>query len=184
MRRASGTTITLVLCLLLFVLVPGVINGQKKGDDIGDRIAVLYPDDADLSARILAKYVDLKHILPYYALLAEKEQFESARQRLESAQEAAKYAKRDLDESLRGRPVVTAAVMDEQDPEKGPTAIHDEPDVSDTPEGASKPVVRPVVFPDRLPPKQITIHPYMLEEAAPEIAKHFTKEDLIKYWPK
>ena len=177
MRRAKGTTVTLVLCLALFALVPSVLNGEKEKNDIGDRIAVLYPDDAEVSARILAKYIDLKHLLPYYALLAEKEEFESARLRLESAEEAAKYARRDLDESLRGRPIVAAGVMEA--PEEGPATLHDEPDVP-TP----KPVVRPVVFPDRLPPRQITIHPYRLTEAAPEIAKHFAKEDLIKHWPK
>lgn len=178
MRRAKGTTVTLVLCLALFALVPSVLNGEKEKNNIGDRIAVLYPDDAELSARILAKYIDLKHLLPYYALLAEQEQFESARLRLESAQEAAKYARRDLDESLHGRPIVAAGVLEAQ--EEKPATLHDEPDVVPAP----KPVERPIVLPDRLPPRQITIHPYRLTEAAPEIAKHFAKEDLIKHWPK
>jgi hypothetical protein len=178
MRRAKGKTVTLVVvCLVLFALLPGIINGEKEKSDIGDRIAILYPDDAEVSARILAKYLDLKHLLPYYALIAEQEQFESAKLRLESAEKAAKYAKRDLDESLRGRPVVAAGVMEA--PEETPPPLDNEPDAP-----APRPVVRPTVLPDRLPPTQITIHPYRLTEAAPEIAKHFAKEELIKHWPK
>ena len=178
MRRAKGKTVTLVvLCLVLSALVPSVMNGEKEKNDVGDRIAILYPDDAEVSARILAKYIDLKHLLPYYALLAEKEEFESAKLRLESAEEAAKYAKRDLDESLRGRPVIAAGVMEA--PEEEPHPLDNEPDAP-----APRPVVRPTVLPDRLPPRQITIHPYRLTEAAPEIAKHFAKEELIKHWPK
>ncbi len=183
MRLAKGRTITLLPCIVLFALLTGVMNGEKVKEDIGDRIAVLYPDDAELSVRILAKYVDLKHILPYYSLLAEKEQFESAKERLESAQDAASYAKRDLDESLRGRPVVTATVME---PEKeAPPELRDEPDVpdeSDVPDPVT--VKRPPAFPERVPPRQITIYPYRLEEAAPKIAKHFPREELIKHWPK
>lgn len=175
---AKGRTTPLLLCLVLLVLVPGAINGEKKSDNIGDRIAVLYPDDAELSARILAKYIDLKHLLPYYALIAEQEQFESARQRLESAQEAAQYAKRDLDESLLGRPVVTAGVIEAH--EEKPASTRKKPAARPAPETVGP----PAKFADRLPPRQITVRPYSLEETAPEIAKHFAKEDLIKHWPK
>jgi len=175
---AKGRTTPLLLCLVLLALVPGAINGEKKSDNIGDRIAVLYPDDAELSARILAKYIDLKHLLPYYALIAEQEQFESARQRLESAQEAAQYAKRDLDESLLGRPVVTAGVIEAH--EEKPASTRKKPAARPAPETVGP----PAKFADRLPPRQITICPYRLEETAPEIAKHFAKEDLIKHWPK
>jgi hypothetical protein len=199
-HMTKGRSTPLLLCLVLLALVPGVMNGQKgqeKGD-IGDRIAVLYPDDPELSARILAKYIDLKHLLPHYTLVAERQEFEAARQKLESAQEAALYAKRDLDESLRGRPVITATVMEPE--EVGPPLMRDELDISDEPDvpdksdksdksdkpdaPAPETAKQPVVHPDRLPPRQITIHPYRLEEAAPEIAKHFTKEELIKVWPK
>ena len=193
----KGRSTPLLLCLILLALVPGVMNGQKDKDDVGDRIAVLYPDDVQLSARILAKYIDLKHLLPHYTLIAEQQEFEAAREKLESAQAAAQYAKRDLDESLRGRPVVTASVMDPE--EEGPPFTRDEPDLTDEPEvsdesdkpekpdpnaPAPETVKRPVVHPDRLPPRQITIRPYRLEEAAPEIAKHFSQEELIKHWPK
>ena len=179
MRLNKGMTITLLPCIVLFVLVPSVINGEKAKEDIGERIAILYPDDVDLSVKILAKYIDLKHILPYYALLAQQEEFEAARRRLESAEEAALYAKRDLDESLRGRPVIAAGVIESH--EEKPSSPKNKPTVqapNPTPEA------RPAVFPDRTPPRQITIYPYRLEEAAPVIAQYFTKEELIKYWPK
>lgn len=174
---AKGRSTLLLLCLVLLALVPGVMNGQKEKDEVGDTIAILYPDDAELSARILAKYIDLKHLLPYYALIAEQEQFESAKRRLESAQEAALYAKRNLNESLQGRPVVAAGVMEA--PEETPNPVKNKPAAA-----ATKTAKHPDLFPDRLPPRQTTIRPYRLEEAAPEIAKHFTKEELIKHWPK
>lgn len=182
MRLAKGKTITLLPCVVvLFALGARAINGEKKADDIGDRIAILYPDDAALSARILAKYIDLKHILPYYALLAEQEQFEAAKRRLESAQEAALYAKRDLVDSLQGRPVIAAGVIESPEEEKNSEKKKQKQAAQDT-EHVGPPA--PNVLPDRLPPRQITIHPYRLDEAAPEIAKYFTKEDLIKHWPK
>ena len=176
---AKGRSIPLLVCLVLLALVPGVMNGAKDKNDIGDTIAVLYPDDADLSAKILAKYIDLKHLLPYYILLAEQEQFEAAKKRLESAQKAAQYAKNDLDESLQIPLVVTAGVMEAEE-ETTPSPQNKKKAAPAPPETEGP----PAPYPDRLPPRQITVHPYRLEEAAPEIAKYFAKEDLIKHWPK
>jgi len=182
MRLAKGKTITLLPCIVVLIaLGAGAINGQKKADGIGDRIAILYPDDAALSARILAKYIDLKHILPYYALLAEKEQYEAARRRLESAEEAAMYAKRDLVDSLQGSPVISAGVIESPEDNQNPKKKKQKNTAPDN-EPVGPPA--PKIVPDRLPPRQITIYPYRLDESAPEIAKHFTKEDLIKHWPK
>jgi hypothetical protein len=182
MRLAKVKTITLLPCVVVLIaLGTNAINGQKKADDVGDRIAVLYPDDAALSAKILAKYMNLKHILPYYALFAEQKQYEAAKRRLELAKEEALYAKRDLVDSLLGRPVIAAGVIEsteqQQNPEQkkqneaGPDAEHVGPPAPD-------------VSPDRVPPRQITIHPYRLDESAPQIANYFTKEELIKNWPK
>lgn len=179
---AKGRSTPLLFCLVLLTLVPGVMNAQKEKDDIEDRIAVLYPDDVGLSAKILAKYIDLKHLLPYYTLIAQQQEFEAARLKLEAAQEAALYAKRDLNESLRGPAVVAASAMDPE--EEGPPEPPELRDEKEKEAPQPETVKRPAINPDRLPPKQTTIHPYRLEEAAPEIAKHFTKEDLIKHWPK
>ncbi len=181
MRLAKGKTITLLPCIVVLIaLGTSAINGQKNADDIEDRIAILYPDDADLSAAILAKYIDLKHILPYYTLIAQKEQYEAAKRRLELAQEEAIYAKRDLVDSLQGKPVVSAGVIESPEEESNSKKKKQKPAPDSEPVGP--PV--PDVSPDRLPPRQITVYPYRLDESAPEIAKHFTKEELIKHWPK
>jgi len=50
----------------------------------------------ELSLRILAKYIDLKHVLPYYTIAAKQEQLESAKRKLKFAEETARKAQRDL----------------------------------------------------------------------------------------
>jgi len=184
MRLAKGKTITLLPCVVVLIaLGTSAINGQKNADDIGNRIAVLYPDDPAISARILAKYIDLKHILPYYTLIAEKEQYEAAKRRLELAQEDALYAKRDLVDSLQGRPVVSAGVIESPEEEKQRKSKEEQKKKA-APDSEPVGPPAPEISPDRLPPRQITIHPYRLDDSAPDIAKHFTKEELIKHWPK
>lgn len=188
MRPAKGRTLTLLSCIALFVVVPGVINGEKKEDDIGDTIAVIYPDDAELSTRILAKYIDLKHILPYYSLIAQQEQLESAKrllqaveQELASAEDVARDAQLRLDEALRGKTISSAGVIEARAGKPKPPALKVKPAVA-VPDPEITPI--PAQLPGRQPPRQVTIHPYRLKEAALEIAKHFTEKELVDHWPK
>lgn len=188
MRPAKRRMLTLLSCLVLSVIATGVINGQKKEDDIGETIAIIYPDDAELSARILAKYIDLKHILPYYSLIAQQEQLESARrllqaveQELASAEDVARDAQLRLDEALRGKTLSSAGVVEARAGKPKPPAPKVKPEVA-VPDPEITPM--PAQLPGRQPPRQVTIHPYRLKEAALEIAKHFTEKQLVDHWPK
>jgi hypothetical protein len=154
-------------------------------ENIRNITATIYPDDIDISLAIVAKYIDLKHVLPYYSVKAAQERVAMEKEQLKSAEDVARKEQLDLNDSLKEHKRFVGLVSPTIDPNSLISArlvnpLH-EYKLDEINRIFSGYRVEP---PKMLPPVQVTIHPYQLEEAALTLTDYFSEEELREKWPK